>query len=899
MDALFHMKLQMPVIKQKLASRARIDCALNEGLEGRLTLITAPAGYGKTTAASKWASQLQMPIAWYSIDSLDNSFKRFWTYFTAALESLIPGLRERFSQYLNTAGNMVASNIVAPLVDEIYQYKNQFVLILDDYHLIEEGSIHESMALLLKYLPENAHMVIIGRLQPPFSSVRLQTIGQIKEIGLSDLQFSTEEIDGLCKVKGVHASVREVTAIEALTEGWAAGLYLLLDSAGMAMGDLSKRLHGSCPERQRIDSYLSEEVIGQWGEEEKSFMLQTSILKELSGSLCNALTGRNDSREMLQRLAARNAFILILDREKGWYRYHHLFAEFLQKRLEENPEIKVEKLHERAGSWYESEGYGAEAIGHYLQGRFYDKAADLIEKKGREMLKKGVAETLAGWFALLPHDLVESREMLCLAYAWALIILHKESEAKTWLDKVEARICSAPVNGRDENRMRQLQVELVAARGFIELKNQDLNSTAHYAAKFQQIMQQGSIFLTYGVDLSMGGASLIGGIFGLKGRLRIAEEKFFTIYEKARDFLKTPNGYIPIMMGEILLERNRLEESAAMLAKGSREAEESKAVGGLVPLTIAYARLLKSKGDIKSAFSVVREGKEKLKGMGAMHLIPALSAFEARMNVEAGDQEAIDAWMARNCIDILDNPGLTNIYEYFTLARVLIAEKSYENCLLILNKIKLFAEKEKNCYYALEACILLAVAYYLQGHTHMAMVVLRQALQLGEMNGYERIFIEEGAPMAALLGRFVRSSFTKVPAEKTAEIMGFRDEPCNGSQDGSLEAPMISPVYVRRLLKLTRDYCMTVKVFKMEKAKAAASTAVKEISLTKREKDILHLLDSELTNAEIAYTLDISVNTVKVNCSSIYRKLEVKNRGQAVRIARELKLSSMPVHSTV
>ena len=353
-----------------------------------------------------------MPIAWYSIDSLDNSFKRFWTYFTAALESLIPGLRERFSQYLNTAGNMVASNIVAPLVDEIYQYKNQFVLILDDYHLIEEGSIHESMALLLKYLPENEHMVIIGRLQPPFSSVRLQTIGQIKEIGLSDLQFSTEEIDGLCKVKGVHASVREVTAIEALTEGWAAGLYLLLDSAGMAMGDLSKRLHGSCPERQRIDSYLSEEVIGQWGEEEKSFMLQTSILKELSGSLCNALTGRNDSREMLQRLAARNAFILILDREKGWYRYHHLFAEFLQKRLEESLEIKVEKLHERAGSWYESEGYGAEAIGHYLQGRLYDKATSLIEKKGREMLKKGVTETLAGWFALMTNNLVESREML-------------------------------------------------------------------------------------------------------------------------------------------------------------------------------------------------------------------------------------------------------------------------------------------------------------------------------------------------------------------------------------------------------------------------------------------------------------------------------------------------------
>ncbi len=890
MDALFRIKLQIPVIRQKLASRARIDCGLNEGLGGRLTLITAPAGYGKTTAAAKWASQLQIPIAWYSIDSLDNSFKRFWAYFTAALEALIPGLTERFSQYISTVNNRMDSKIVASLVDEIYQYQHEFAFILDDYHLIEEASIHESMALLLKYLPDNAHMVLISRTQPPFNSVRLQTSGQIKEIRMSDLQFTSEEIAGLCKAKGIHASVRELTTLESLTEGWAAGLFLLLDSVTRDMGNLSEWLCNSGPERQRIASYLSDEVILQWGEEEKDFMLRTSILKELSGPLCNALTGRNDGREMLQRLAASNSFILTLDRGKGWYRYHHLFAEFLLERLEESREIESEKLHEHAGNWYGSEGYEPEAIGHYLQGRFFDKAADIIEKKGREMLKKGVAEILIGWFSKLPQKLVESREMLCLTYAWALIIIHRENEAKTWISKVEARICSPSSTIVDEEWIKQLHVEIVAARGFIELKNQDLINTTQFAFKFQEIMRQGSIFLTYGVDLSMGGASLIGGIFGLKGRLREVEEKYLALYEQTRTILKTPNGYIPIMMGEILLERNRLEEAAAMLAKGSSEAEKSNAVGGMVPLTIAYARVLKSKGDIKSAFSVVREGREKLKRMGAMHMIPVLSAFEARLSMETGDQEALESWMARNCLDIHDNPGLSNIFEYFTLARAFMVRREYGNCLLVLNKLKLFAEMENNFLYALETRILLAIVHYLQGQTQIAMDVLKQALQMGEMNGYERIFIEEGAPMAALLGRFVRSSYTKGASEKPDETLISTDK-LHISND-SPDASMVSPMYVRRLLKLTRDYCISVKVFRTEKAKTATCAAVKDITLTKREKDILHLLDSELTNAEIAYTLDISVNTVKVNCSSIYRKLEARNREQAVKLARELKLGT-------
>lgn len=880
MDALFRSKLQIPVVQQNLASRIRIDCGLNEGLGGRLTLVTAPAGYGKTTAVAKWAKQLHMPAAWFSIDSLDNSRKRFWSYFIAALETILPGLGERFSQYLYTANNITDASIIAPLIDEMYQYKSSFVLVMDDYHLIEDISIHESMALLLKYLPENAHLVIISRTQPPFNSVRLQTMGHIKEIRLPDLQFTTEEITSLCKVKGIYSTAREVMELEELTEGWAAGVYLLLDSADKDKSGLFRQIRGLYADQHRIAAYLSEEIINQWGEEEKSFMLKTSILQALSGPLCDALTGRNDGKEILQRLAEHNTFIIKLDNEGCWYRYHHLLAEFLQKKLEINLGAERDKLHGHAGNWYEGKGYFSEAIGHYLQGRHYEKAADIIEKKGKGMLKTGAADILTGWFKVLPHELVESRDLLCLTYAWALIIINKEKEAIHWVKKVEAHLCGTWFEFPDEDWKRQLEVEVVAARGFIELKKQNIVNTTQSIIKFQEIMRQGSIFLMSGVNFNIGGASLIGGMFGLKGHLNMVEKEYLPIYEKIRSIIIMPSGYIPTMMGEMLFERNKTDEAVAMLVKGNMEAEESGAIGCIVPFTITYAKVLKSRGDIKGAFAVVRDGAEKLKKVGGIHLIPILSAFETRISIETGDQEAIESWMMHNCLDIFDNPTLSNIFEYFTFARVLMAGKSYDSCLLLLNKIKLFAEKENNLLYTLEAHILLAIVYYLQGHTQKAMDVLKQALVMGETNGYERIFTEEGVHMATLLERFARNSFKKVSADKAAQT-DTEDIPVN---------PAVSPVYVRRLLKLTRDYCIAVKVFVTEKTKASGKVNIKNVSLTKRERDILHLLDSRLTNTEIAYTLDISINTVKVNCSNIYRKLEVRNREQAVRVAGELNI---------
>ncbi len=855
-------------MRTKLIARARIDRELDEGANGKLTCVIAPAGFGKTIVVAQWIERANWPVAWFSIDGFDNNPRSFWNYVVAALSPILQGLEERFSQFFRATNSVALENVITALIDEFIQYAADFILVLDDYHFVEEIAIHESLSLLIKYLPANAHLIIISRSQLPFSSVRLQTGGQVKEIRVSDLQFTADEIAELCQVRGIPLSSEGLHELESQTEGWPVGLSLLLDSVASGSISLPKLPVGFHLGTHRVACYLTDEVMNLWGEEERSFMLKTSILTSMSGSLCNALTGRADGQEMLERLARHNAFVTVLDQEGGWYRYHHLFGEYLQQRLDRGDECVRRTLHAQAGSWYQRNGYYREAVRQYLQGGAYEQAAALVEEKGREMLKAGDMSTLVGWLGSLPVEVVGSRILLSLTYAWTLVIADMVAEAKTWIRKAEQRLAEIGA-GLAEDWKKQLEGEVLALNGFIGLKQQDPESTSQYLIKFQSLMPQGSIFLAFGVNFNMGEASLLGGIFAMKGHLQVAEQRFPQIYEQTRSKIRSPIGFIPVLMGEMLFERNRLDEAVPLLMKGVEEAEVTGTVGCIVPVTITLARVMKAKGDIRGAFAVLQDGEKKLKRTGSIHLLPILAAFEARINLEIRNTEAVEGWMRRNCLDLFASPSIPKMYEYITLARVFLARKEYEYCQLILSRLSIFAQREDNLLYILEILNLQAIVQNAIGQTQRAMKVLRQSLQYGEQHGYERIFIEEGAPMSALLRRFIRS----------------------GHGQESDQPPLysaVSPSYVRKLIKGTRTYCITIKHYLGQSAGAQASSPHLKESLTKREKDVLRLLDSELTNAEIAYTLDISVNTVKVNCGNIYRKLGAKNRYQAVGNAKGL-----------
>lgn len=863
---LFRAKLHMPILQQNLASRFRLDQILSKAQNGRLTLVTAPAGFGKTTAVVKWVQQMNKPVAWFSIEPSDNNLKRFWHYLIAALDNVLPGLETMFSQYFQSAGAMMIEGVVTALIDELYRCKRDIVMILDDYHLIEENLIQESLDLFIKHLPDNAHLLIISRSRSPFSSERLQSTGHISEIKGADLQFTTEEIADFCQAKGIPCTSEKAKVLEQWTEGWAAGLYILVDSA-LKKGDHSRLFSGLKPYHQRIASYLTEEVINSWAEDEKEFMLKTSVLSSLSGPLCNALTGRTDGNTMLESLSRRNAFIISLDDEGRWYRYHHLFAEFLQKMLTHAGLLTKDKLHEQAGLWYEANDYFSEAVEYFIQGGVYERCARIIERQGREMLRTGDFLTLIGWLKKLPVPAIEDSDILCLTYAWALGLSDRLPEAEPWIQVAESR--SKDALELDPERKMLLLTETAAFRGIFGLKNGRADIIQKSIKEKQERHLQGSIFVTWGLNFNRGEASLLSGMLGFKGYLSIIDEQYQEIYEKARrNVLNKHFGYIPVLFGEMNFERNKMDEAVPLLIKGMDEAETGCVAGSYVPAVITLARVMKARGDMRSALEIVKEGEKNIGRMGSSHLLPVLAAFKVRMSIETGDLEATEEWMRKNCLDPLEVPVLPRMYEYITLARVLIADKEYERCVLLLHKLLLLAQKENNLIYMIEILNLQAVVYQAMGQTKKAMEVLRQSLQMGEKERYERIFIEEGIPMAALLGRFIRWNLP----EQQNEILP------------------VSPAYVRKLIKSCREYCITIKTCRQENVKANGRMSLPQAHLTKREKEVLRLLDSELTNAEIAYTLDISVNTVKVNCTNLYRKLEVKNREQAVVRAKDLNI---------
>lgn len=860
-------KLNIPIIQQKLISRTHLDTELNDGLRYKLTLVTAPAGFGKTTAVVKWARRINIPAAWFSIDAYDNSLGVFWNYIITALDAVLPGIKNKFPQYFNTADSMAIHGIVTSLIDELIKLKNDFILVMDDYHLIEDISIHESLALLIRYLPENAHIVIISRSRLPFGSVRLQTTGFIKEITVSDLKFTGNEIADFCKEKGINISKDDIAVLESRTEGWAAGLYLILDSLKYN-DNLSKLLSCFNMDSHRIASYLSEEVMEQWAEEEKEFMLKTSILSSLSGPLCDALTGRTDGRRFLERLSSHNAFIISMDSENVCYRYHHLYSEFLQNLLDrESPFLKT-VLHERAGEWYQKNGYFREAIIHFLQSAKYDRAAAIIEQKGCEMLKSGDIKTLLGWFGCFPVSTIEDSDMLCLTYAWALGLSERINEATQWINTVESRCKSPAAEKADKIWTGQIETEVAAFRGVMGIRQENPQIILESITKFTDITFGESIFCSFGINFSTGEASLLAGMLGMKGHLNIIDKEYTGIYEKARNVITRYFGYIPVLMGELFFERNRIDEAVPLLVKGVHEAENTNTIGSFLPSIITLAKVMKSKGDIDSAFEIIEDGEKKLKYMGGIHMLPLFSAFKVRMCIEAGDYDTVEDWMGKNCLDIYDIPNKQKMYEHITLARALITRKDFNNSLLFLSRLLVFANKEQHLLYEIEILNLQAIIYLAIGKTQKAMETLNESLKLGEKEGYERIFIEEGIPMAALLGRFLR--------------WNIKQESAGNS--------LVSPIYIRKLIKYTRDYCITIKTCMTGKAMSQNNITHINRPLTKREKDVLHLLDSELTNAEIAYTLDITLNTVKVNCTNIYRKLDVKNREQAVRRARELNI---------
>jgi LuxR family maltose regulon positive regulatory protein len=439
-NSLLSTKLFIPQARQlqDVLPRLRLVEQLQMGLTRKLTLISAPAGFGKTTLLTQWIPQSERCVSWLSLDEADNDLTRFLTYFIAALQTLKADFGQAFLVALQAPQLPPIESLITALINEIVQTLGEFALVLDDYHLIQLEAIHTAIAFLLNNLPPNMHLILASRADPPLPLARLRMRGQLTELRAADLRFTLAEATTFFQqIKDLPLLADQIEALETRTEGWIAGLQLAALSI-RGHEDVAGFIQAFSGSHRHVLSYLVEEVLNQCPADTLDFLLQTSILGRLSAPLCDAVTGRSDSHQMLEKIEAANLFLIPLDDTGQWYRYHHLFAEMLQSRLQQTQPGLRPALHRRASEWHEQSGYLVEAINHALAAQAFDRAAMLVEQVAPAMIQYSELVRLLSWLEILPADEVQTRPLLGLYYGWSLFLSGQIQPAVAHLEAVEA-----------------------------------------------------------------------------------------------------------------------------------------------------------------------------------------------------------------------------------------------------------------------------------------------------------------------------------------------------------------------------------------------------------------------------------------------------------------------------
>ena len=839
--------------------RPRIYAHLDRGLQVAVNLIEAPAGFGKTTAVAEWIHARGIPAAWLSLDVGDNDPARFWDYAVAALSGLQPGLGTGFVAMLHSSSSPPWEAGLSLLIDDLAEVPFEHVLVLDDYHLIKEPLVHESLSFLLRYAPPHTHLVLAARTEPPLPQLpRLRAAGQIVELTERDLRFSVDEQVAFCRQRGIEHGDVTGESLDARTGGWAAGMQMVALSLPQG-GDRVRaieRLRGS---DRRLADYFLAEVFGDLSEAEQEFLLQTSILERLSGPLCDAVTGRADGASVLADLARQNTFLTCLDEQGDWYAYHQLFAEFLRAMLSQRHSGLAAELQRRAAYWYEAGGRSTEAVEYYLQGGYHEPAIRLIEGVAAEMLGRGENATLLRWVGALPTDALDGRPRLAVMLAWAAVAGSRLDEVEMWLGRVEAGATAGVQSGR--GAVRSLDVDVAMLRMILAVRRLDVPEVMHWLGAADRMQGEVSLLIG-GLAFETKEPSLLGSPWGWFGHLRHAKASL-----ERGDYLRlsglggaaAQRGYATTMLAEMLYEWNRLDDAQRSALQGMEEAEEAEEPDTLVPALFTLARIQRARGDLPAALAVTAQAERKVRDLGRPEWLPVLAAQRVRMNLASGNLEAAAVWQSGCRLDVYDRLSASRAYEHLTLARMLLAKGGGEETVFFLERLLAFAEREERLADRIEAANLLALAMHAVGRTHEGLELLRTSLALGRENGYLRIFLDEGAPLQALLRRL-----RKLPSGERA--------------DGEAQQ-------VRTLSSLLRDS----PVGKYPGRAGIAASAMVD-PLTTRELAVLRLVAEGLDNRAIAERMTIAVTTVKVHLNHVYAKLGVTGRREALVRARQLGL---------
>lgn len=899
-DTLLQTKLHIPRLRPSLVPRPRLVQRLNAGPGGKLILISAPAGSGKTTLIASSVADTTALVAWVSLDKDDNRVGRFLAYLIAACQKVANGIGDEAVRLLAASPQTPAGVVLTSLINDLDAAGEEIVLVLDDYHVISSQAVHEALAFLLEHSPAAFHLVITTRSDPALPLARLRARGQMVELRAADLRFTEDEAAlFLNDVMGLHLDAATVAALAKRTEGWIVGLQM----AALSMRDredVGGFIQGFSGANRYILDYLLEEVLGREPEAVQTFLLQTAVLTQLSGPLCDAVTGATNGQEMLEQLERRNLFVVPLDDDRRWYRYHHLFADLLQARLQQiEPELAA-RLRARAASWCEANGRLNEAIAYALSAQDFAGAASLIEKIWGETISRGEVETVAAWLQALPVDVVRSSARLGVAHCWLLWFQGR-------IDLVEATLMAAELalNANSGPVDAELPAQLAALRAFVARYHQELETAVTHAERARRLLPEplpsttgvrlrALVFLALAsaydgsgdldkaaaayaetIRLSRLGGSAAGvtgityrlaGVLRLLGRLRDAEAvcREALAYIEAQGMAQLPAaGILHLALSEALVEQNDLAAAeqalyrSMQLSRAEMPGQGGSRLEAVRNAAPTLARLHLAQGDGVGAVMAVQEAISSLTEPPSPLAKAELLALKANMLIHQADVDG-----AARCVAEADqlagwDRGLSGELVRLAAARLQAIYRTPEEAIPALTAALEVAAASGRLGAALELYLLRSLAFHQQGDQRAAESDLVHALALAQPEGYVRIIVEAGPPMQRLLAQW----------------------------RGHADAPDLQAFANHLLSQFAADHVPIG-----EPASGAGETLVEPLS--PRELEVLQIMALGKTNKEIAQQLVIAPGTVKAHSASIYRKLDVANRTQAVGRARELGILS-------
>ncbi|HEX9064929.1 MAG TPA: LuxR C-terminal-related transcriptional regulator [Streptosporangiaceae bacterium] len=904
---LLETKLFVPVPRRGLVLRPRLSSRLDEGAASKLMLVSAPAGFGKTTLLTEWLSTRpatsagERLAAWLSLDRGDNDPAVFWAYVIAALRTVLPGAGEGALGLLRAPRPAPIETVLTALLNDLSSSAADIVLVLDDYHVIDARSVQDGMAFLLDHLVPQLHVVMASRADPALPLARFRARGELVETRAAELRFTPGEAAAyLNEATGLDLTAADVAALERRTEGWIAALQL----AALSMrgrDDVAGFIAGFAGDDRYVVDYLVEEVLQRQSEPVQAFLLQTSVLGRLTGPLCDAVTGRGGSKVMLEALDRGNLFLVPLDDRRRWYRYHHLFADMLQARLLDEQPDQVPLLHRRASAWYEQQGEEPVAIGHALAAGDIGRAADLVERAIPAMARLRQEATVRGWMEMIPDELVRVRPVLSVAFAGALMtsgeldgVEQRLRDAERWLDKEAAggddqQPAPARMVVAGEAGLRRLPGTIELYRAGLALARDEPASTVTHARRALRLAAEDDDLCRAAASGVLGLASwgsgdldaahqaysecaaglrLAGHVADVLGcaialaDIRIAQGRLgaaMRTYEQALQLAAEQPG--PVLRGtaglhvglsELYRERNDLNAATAHLMQSQELGEHLGLPQHRYRWRVAMARVREAEGDLDGALDLLKDA-ERLYVSDFFPNVRPVPAMKARVWIAQGRSDDALAWARDEGLSADDDLSYVREFEHLTLARALVArygekraDPSLRAATRFLERLQTAAEAGGRAGSVIEILILRALAHQATGEIPAALAALDHAIILAETEGYVRVFADEGRAMTSLL----RASGKQGPG---------RD-------------------YVRRLQAASRGT-----------GDSPARTALID-PLSERELDVLRLLASDLDGPAIARQLMVSVNTMRTHTKNIYAKLAVTSRRAAVRRAAELGL---------